>query len=477
MRPPDDPTRVKPISGVRPYVQDTRNILLLRVPHIEGDADRFLTTLAYALQRGIQLVYQVEEGEVAVELIGEGEQQRLLLWEAAEGGTGVWERIVGDPQSFATVAREALRVCHFDGQTGEEDTAWTDQCAVACYDCLLSYSNQPFHPSLNRHLIRNILLQLTTAQLVAGPTAEDRDDRLQRLLGTVDPASPLERDFLLFLGQHGLRLPDTAQNRPAPEIAVQPDFYYGRRNRPGVCVFIDGAVHNQPELAAHDRQVRDDLEDRGFRVVTIAGSNFAGGVAAHADVFGMPATAPRTPPVGDSVTVPQTDGARPIEELLGRGESETLEFKSSLRLGVPSGVVEPVVEKSILKTIAAFLNSYQGGTLIIGMEDNHHVLGIEYDFPSLKKGDLDSYELHLRNLLNREFGGDSAPLLEIVLHPIGDRHVCEVRVKPGRRAFMLIETGKDGQKKQQLYLRAGNQTVTLTMEEALRYAADRWPGK
>jgi predicted HTH transcriptional regulator len=54
------------------------------------------------------------------------------------------------------------------------------------------------------------------------------------------------------------------------------------------------------------------------------------------------------------------------------------------------------------------LNSYQGGTLIIGMEDNHHVLGIEYDFPSLKKGDLDSYELHLRNLLNREFGGDSA---------------------------------------------------------------------
>jgi hypothetical protein len=63
------------------------------------------------------------------------------------------------------------------------------------------------------------------------------------------------------------------------------------------------------------------------------------------------------------------------------------------------------------------------------------------------------------------------------VHPIVDKHVCEVRVKPGRRAYMLIEQGKDGQKKQQFYIRAGNQTVALTMEEALRYAAVRWTPK
>jgi Putative DNA-binding domain len=163
-----------------------------------------------------------------------------------------------------------------------------------------------------------------------------------------------------------------------------------------------------------------------------------------------------------------------IEALLERGESETLEFKSSLRLGVPSGTVEPVVEKSILKTVAAFVNSYKGGTLVIGVEDNGNILGVEYDFSSLKKGDLDGYELHLRNLLNREFGGDSAPFIEVILHSIEDKHVCEVRVMPGRRAYMLSEAGKDGQKKQQFYVRTGNQTVALNMEEALRYAADRW---
>ncbi len=465
---PDDPTRGKPLSGVRPYVQDTRNILLLRMPQARGDRDQFLITLAYALQRGIQLVYQVEEQEVAVELIGQGEQQRLLLWEAAEGGTGVWERIVSDPGSFAAMAREALRVCHFDPATGEEDPTWREECAVACYDCLLSYSNQPHHPRIDRHLIRDFLLELTHAQVVAGAETELPGDHFERLLGMVDPASSLEREFLIFLRDHDLRLPDTAQNRPCAEVAVQPDFYYERGGRPGICVFVDGAVHTAPERAARDRQVRDALEDRGFRVIAITGKRFAEQLRRYADVFGS------LPEAGEAGTGKEQPSST-IEDLLRRGESETLEFKSSLRLGVPSGTIEPVVEKSILKTIAAFLNSYKGGTLVIGVEDNKNVLGVEYDFPALgKKQNLDGYELHLRNLLNQHFGSDSAPLIEIVLHPIGDKHVCEVRVKPGRRAFTLIEADKNGLKTSHLYIRTGNQTKALTMEEAIRYVAERW---
>jgi predicted HTH transcriptional regulator len=228
---------------------------------------------------------------------------------------------------------------------------------------------------------------------------------------------------------------------------------------------VDGAVHGEAEQAQHDQWVRDELEDHGFRVIAITGTSLTTQVRDHPDVFGA-LSDDQEPPAHQPST---------IETLLERGESETLEFKSSLRLGVPSGTVEPVVEKSILKTVAAFLNSYKGGTLIIGVEDNKNILGAEYDFSALgKKQDLDGYELHLRNLLNREFGSDSAPYIEIELHPIGDKHVCEVRVTPGRRAYMLMEAGKDGQKKQQFYIRTGNQTVALGMEEALRYAAERW---
>jgi hypothetical protein len=72
----------------------------------------------------------------------------------------------------------------------------------------------------------------------------------------------------------------------------------------------------------------------------------------------------------------------------------------------------------------------------------------------------------LQKLLNREFGGDSNPLIEIALHRIEDKHVCEVRVKPRRRVYMLIEAAKDVQTKQQFYIRGGNQTVAVIMEEA-----------
>jgi len=65
-----NPSKAK--GGIRTFVRDSRNLLLLQpVAHVD-DQQRFLTTLAYTLQRGIQFIYQVEESEVAVELVGEG---------------------------------------------------------------------------------------------------------------------------------------------------------------------------------------------------------------------------------------------------------------------------------------------------------------------------------------------------------------------------------------------------------------------
>jgi very-short-patch-repair endonuclease len=50
---------------------------------------------------------------------------------------------------------------------------------------------------------------------------------------------------------------------------VQPDFYYGRDGIPGVCVFVDGPHHDSQQQAAHDREAREDLRDRGYRVIAI----------------------------------------------------------------------------------------------------------------------------------------------------------------------------------------------------------------
>jgi len=283
-----DPAAKLPITGVKPFVTDSRNILLLR-PVVEiTEREAFLTSLAYALQRGMQHVYQVEEQEIAVERIGEGAHERLLLWEATEGGTGVWERVMQERDSFAKVAREALRICHFDPDTGEDEPGWHDRCAVACYECLLSYSNQREHPNLDRHLVRDYLLALAGSETAQATGGRSYDEQYQWLFERTDPASSLEREFLTWLRDNNLRLPDRAQSRPDENVPTQPDFYYERDGLRGVCVFIDGPAHDQSKQAAHDATVRDALEDRGYRIAVIRyGQPFAEQTAKYGDVFGL----------------------------------------------------------------------------------------------------------------------------------------------------------------------------------------------
>ncbi|MGH2442646.1 MAG: helicase-related protein, partial [Chloroflexota bacterium] len=283
---PPDGSGSQVLTGVRPYVTDSRNILLLRPVLDRAANDQFLVSLIYAIQQGLQFVFQLEEQEIAVELIGEGAERRLLLWEEAEGGTGIGERLLADPGAFASVAREALRVCHFDPDTGEPDPEWNEKCAAACYDCLLSYSNQSYHRQIDRWLVCDYLLRLSRAEIGPAGSDQDYDAQFQHLMNLADPRSQLERDFLVYLHGNRLRLPDAAQSRPHPDIAVQPDFYYERDGLPGVCVFIDGSVHEQSEQAMRDLSVRESLEDRGFRVVAIRGGEFADQVGRYPEIFG-----------------------------------------------------------------------------------------------------------------------------------------------------------------------------------------------
>ena len=76
------------ITGLKPYVTDSRNILLLRPRTDIPIEESFLKSLANALRRALPIEYQIEEQEIAVELIGPEENQNLLFWEAAEGGIG-----------------------------------------------------------------------------------------------------------------------------------------------------------------------------------------------------------------------------------------------------------------------------------------------------------------------------------------------------------------------------------------------------
>jgi very-short-patch-repair endonuclease len=254
---------------VKPYVTDTRNILFLRPLVSEASEAAFLKTLSFALQRGLQVLYQVEEQEIAVELVGQGEHQRILLWEAAEGGTGIWERLINDKATVAQVAGEALRICHYDPETGEDLEDKKEPCGQACYDCLLSYVNQLDHRFIDRSLVKEFLLQLSRAEIVYFPKGRTYEEQYQWLSQRLDPASSLEKEFLNYLYANKLRLPDYAQYCPDSSVAVQVDFYYQRGKLPGICIFIDGPAHDNPHQAGEDKIKREILQEKGYRVVVL----------------------------------------------------------------------------------------------------------------------------------------------------------------------------------------------------------------
>jgi predicted HTH transcriptional regulator len=172
------------------------------------------------------------------------------------------------------------------------------------------------------------------------------------------------------------------------------------------------------------------------------------------------------------VETPRREVRPAILDLIGGGESDSLEFKSSVRWDMREGRVNKVLEGVIVKTIAGFLNSPSGGTLLIGVADDGTVLGLRHDYATLgRKPDRDGFELHLTNLLHTAYGKDVSAFLRIRFHAVGEEEVCEVAVKPANRPIFV----KD-EKGQQLYIRANNQTVPLSMEEAWNYSRVRWAG-
>ncbi|AFY96847.1 DEAD/DEAH box helicase [Chamaesiphon minutus] len=240
-------------------VKATTNLLSIEPLDLpEHERESFITTFQYALERSIQTVYKLEQSELDSERLGQN-SDRLLFWEAAEGGAGVLSQILEDPQSFQKLAVSAWEICHFKEHK--------DNCAQACYECLLSYGNQWDHPLLNRHTIENFLNRLRGSKLERHSIGLSREEQYQQLLAQTDPNSEFERVVLTAMFDRGLKLPDTAQMY-IPEANCKPDFVYN--NGVKIAIFCDGSVHDSPEQKRQDKIDRDNLQYVvGYSVLSI----------------------------------------------------------------------------------------------------------------------------------------------------------------------------------------------------------------
>jgi len=176
-------------------------------------------------------------------------------------------------------------------------------------------------------------------------------------------------------------------------------------------------------------------------------------------------------------TVAVIDPAKAVRDLIAAGESTTVEFKSTARWDVREKQLGKHIERIIVKTVAALLNT-AGGTLVIGVEDDGKVYGLAEDYKLSGGKGRDSFENWLTQTLLKDFGKDAAGLLSVAFYELktpetdkpGSGDACVVTVKPSPKPRFLVEEGQE-----RFYIRTGNATNPLKMSEFLDYCKQRWP--
>ncbi|AKQ40851.1 transcriptional regulator [Aurantiacibacter atlanticus] len=137
-----------------------------------------------------------------------------------------------------------------------------------------------------------------------------------------------------------------------------------------------------------------------------------------------------------------------------------------------------VTSAVVTKTVAAFANSYEGGTLLIGVSDDGEALGLEQDYVALGDADKDRFELHLRNLFSEALGQNvTASKLKISFPEIEGVEICKIDVRPADAAVVLTVADKNGLKSEKLYVRSGNSSPEMPMSEVQAFLNKRFAAK
>ncbi|MBL7821448.1 MAG: DUF262 domain-containing protein [Saprospiraceae bacterium] len=161
-------------------------------------------------------------------------------------------------------------------------------------------------------------------------------------------------------------------------------------------------------------------------------------------------------------------------DMIASGEHGFLEFKSTMRWNWKENRLDKKMEEIILKTISAFSNA-EGGKLLIGVTDEGEILGLESDYNTFKEANKDHFELHLRNIINNAFGKEFGAIYLNVRFPIvNDIEICEIDIKAAKTPLYCEIADKNGASQKKFYIRSGNSSQELDIEETASYIKKRF---
>ena len=155
----------------------------------------------------------------------------------------------------------------------------------------------------------------------------------------------------------------------------------------------------------------------------------------------------------------------PIADLIADGESEHLEFKSSLRMNLNTRTTDRRVELGALKTLAAFMNS-GGGTLVVGVSDDGRPVGVQVDGLASE----DRMGLHLRNIAITRMGPAAMSCVHARFETYCGVRVMAVRCDPSPAPVYV--RGPD--ESVEFYIRAGPSSSSLSVRDSHEYIVTRF---
>jgi len=152
------------------------------------------------------------------------------------------------------------------------------------------------------------------------------------------------------------------------------------------------------------------------------------------------------------------------KEMILEGESDTVEFKSSLRWNIHAQKRDKSIEFASLKTIAAFINT-SGGHLLIGINDDGEPVGLKKE----QFENNDKMLLHLTNLIKTRIGTLFMRYIHLSVEEIDAQKVLRVDCFPAEHPAYLTNNNDE-----YFFIRTGPSTTNLAVSKIYEYIKERF---